>query len=345
MILLPLAVLSLSVAALAQQTAPPAQAGNPDTAAAQVKPVKITLAPGIGSKASQLEGLQWIKGNPVKIETGKVYLIEFWATWCPPCKESIPHLTELQARYADKITVIGVSSEKAETVKPFVDNMGERMDYHVAVDTQGKVTRSYSEAYNQQGIPHGFIVDQKGNIVWYGHPAEGMDYVLAEVAAGNFDPLAYARQKAEAEALNKQLSDWFNEYFAKLQSEGASEETNRIATAFIEKAHPDALLAFAWNIVIRLKDEHSKAIALTAAEKANQLTGGAEPMVLDTLATTLFANGKLNEAIATEQRAMELAQGNPQMQEVFQKRLLEFRTEMYKKTTASKGLSEKNTTK
>lgn len=323
-------VLVMSLAAFAQQTIP-FSAQEPNTVDAQQQEIKVVVPPGINKKAAPLEGLQWIKGNPVKIEPGKAYLVEFWATWCGPCRESMPHLTELQVTYGDKITIIGVSNEKVETVKSFVETMGNQMGYRVAVDTQGKVTRNYSEAYGQQAIPHGFIIDQKGNIVWYGHPSEGMDYVLAQVTAGTFDPVAYARQRAELEALNKQLTEWFNGYFSKAQSEGVSEQTDHIAAAFIEKAHPEALLAFAWNILIKLKDERSLSVALKAAEKANTLTGGKEPMVLDTYATALFENGRLNDAIAAEQKALDLSAGNPQMQEVFRKRLMEFRTMLHKR--------------
>jgi thiol-disulfide isomerase/thioredoxin len=314
--------------------AEPTAAGNtgtePNTVAAPSPDIEITLPTGIGQKAPALEGLSWIKGTPVSIEAGKAYVVEFWATWCPPCRESIPHLTELQKLYADKITFIGVSSETAEKVKPFVEKMGAVMDYRVAVDKQGKVTQNYSQAHNLQGIPHAFIVDQKGRIVWYGHPLEGMDQVLTQVAAGTFDFEAYARQKAEAEALEKQLTGWYTQYFEMLQIEGSGPQTDKIATSFIEKAHPEALLAFAWNILIKHKnDPQSLKLALAAAEKANLITAGTEPVVLDTYATALFENGKPSEAIAMEMNAIELAKGNVQMQEAFRQRLMEFKSKSY----------------
>ncbi|MCE5186928.1 MAG: redoxin domain-containing protein [Planctomycetaceae bacterium] len=294
--------------------------------------IKVTLPPGIGDKAAPLDGLTWIKGKPVKIEPGKVYLIEFWATWCPPCKEAIPHLSELQVMYTGKAAIIGISTEPVETVKPFVESMGDQMDYHVAADPEGKVIRNYSQAYNMQTIPHGFIVDAQGKIAWYGHPQEGMDMVLAQVVAGTFDPVAFARQKAEAEALNAQLSNWYVQYFEKMQSGESGPEAEQIANSFIEKAHPDALLAFTWNNLIKFKtNENARKIALKAAEKANLLTNGVEPVVLDTYATALFENGKLNEAITAEQKALQLSQMNPRMAEMFKQRLMEFKTQGFKK--------------
>ena len=56
-----------------------------------------------------------------------------WATWCPPCLKSIPHLTELQKKYKDTCIFVGVSDEPEGTVKNFVNKMGNQMDYCVAI--------------------------------------------------------------------------------------------------------------------------------------------------------------------------------------------------------------------
>jgi thiol-disulfide isomerase/thioredoxin len=57
-----------------------------------------------------LKVAKWIKGKPVqRFEPGKVYVVEFWATWCGPCRRSIPHLTELAKKFKGKVTFIGVS--------------------------------------------------------------------------------------------------------------------------------------------------------------------------------------------------------------------------------------------
>ena len=65
------------------------------------QPEEIRLQ--IGDAAPELKVEKWVKGDPVTtFEKGKVYVVEFWATWCPPCIKSIPHLTELQKQYKEK---------------------------------------------------------------------------------------------------------------------------------------------------------------------------------------------------------------------------------------------------
>ena len=92
---------------------------------------------GVGNPAPALKVAKWAKGKPVaKFEPGKVYVVEFWATWCGPCKQSIPHLTELAKKFKDKVTFTGVSvwenqdNSKSNAyvakVEKFVKDMGTR---------------------------------------------------------------------------------------------------------------------------------------------------------------------------------------------------------------------------
>src|SRR5579862_5736966 len=83
---------------------------------------------GPNSAPPPLDVKTWIKGSPVKeFLPDKTYVVEFWATWCGPCKESIPHLTELAKKYAGKATFTGVSVyEKNAPVGEFA-NYGDKV--------------------------------------------------------------------------------------------------------------------------------------------------------------------------------------------------------------------------
>ncbi len=155
----------------------------------------------VGDAAPAIQVAEWIKGEPVaSFQKGQTYVVEFWATWCGPCRRSIPHLSELQQKYGDKVKLVGVSvwEEDPSGVAPFVEKMGDKMAYTVARDlvpegadpAQGVMARSWMQAANQNGIPAAFIVDGQGRIAWIGNPIdaeEPLDGPLAEVVAGTWD--------------------------------------------------------------------------------------------------------------------------------------------------------------
>jgi thiol-disulfide isomerase/thioredoxin len=148
----------------------------------------------VGDAAPKLAVKEFVKGNPIKdLEKGKIYVVEFWATWCGPCRTSIPHLTELQKKYKDVAFIgVSISERKPEGVKPFVEEMGDKMGYRVALDDNDAMSRTWMEAAGQEGIPTAFIVNGEGKIAWIGHPLS-MDKPLDQVASGKWDLAAAAR--------------------------------------------------------------------------------------------------------------------------------------------------------
>ncbi len=167
----------------------------------------------VGDKAPPLGKGQWVQGEPItEFESGKVYVIENWATWCGPCIAAIPHINELQKKYADKgLVVIGqnVWESDPDAVKPFVEKMGEKMTYRVVMDEpsgqEGYMAKTWMEAAGQQGIPAAFVIDKEGRIAWIGHPMS-MEPVIEKVLAGNFDPKAEAEKDQKLQQISQRLN-------------------------------------------------------------------------------------------------------------------------------------------
>ncbi|MCX6921715.1 MAG: TlpA disulfide reductase family protein [Verrucomicrobia bacterium] len=147
----------------------------------------------VGDPAPKLQVGKWVQGDPVKdFSKGKAYIVEFWATWCPPCRASIPHLNETYNKFKDKgLVVIGQDCyEKDETlVAPFVKKMGDKMTYRVALDDKssdkkGQMAKTWMEAAGRNGIPSAFLVNTKGVVAWIGHPMELKEETIEDALAG-----------------------------------------------------------------------------------------------------------------------------------------------------------------
>lgn len=134
-------------------------------------------------------------------------MVEFWATWCVPCRECIPHLTALQAKYKAAIFIsVSILENDPKLVVPFVKKMGPKMGYRVAMDLippgkdgkSGLMATRWMQAAGQQGIPKAFLIDQQGRIAWVGHPLL-LEGPLQKVLAGTWDIAAEAmRMKRKA---------------------------------------------------------------------------------------------------------------------------------------------------
>ena len=153
---------------------------------------------GPGDAAPKLEIKTWLKGKEFKeFEAGKIYVVEFWATWCGPCLQSIPHLTELAKKNTD-VTFLGVGiweEQVGDNLKKFVADMGDKMDYNVAYSgNQDGMAVSWMKAAGQNGIPSAFIIKDK-TIMWVGHPMS-MDEPLAKIKSGDWD---VKKERAEFE--------------------------------------------------------------------------------------------------------------------------------------------------
>ena len=94
--------------------------------------------PRVGDVAPVLRVCEWIQGEPVsRFERGRVYVIEFWATWCGPCIFAMPHLSEVQRQYMEKnVTVIAmnVMDEDVGAARALIKRLGKTVGIRAAID-------------------------------------------------------------------------------------------------------------------------------------------------------------------------------------------------------------------
>jgi thiol-disulfide isomerase/thioredoxin len=320
----------------------------------------------IGDAAPPLQVAKWVQGDPVQaFDSNHVYIVEFWATWCGPCRASIPHLNETWQKFKDKnVIVIGqdVWEQDDSAVPGFVKKMGDKMTYRVALDdksqeTNGAMAIHWMKAAGQDGIPTAFIVNRGGKIAWIGHPLALEASVLDQILADTFDIAGYAeifekqqQEQEQRQALDQKLGkamkekNWDAAEAALTEIEKSLPESARsmvnpvrlqiligrhdYAGAYklvgsLSDAEPDnAVLQneLAWTLATaKGLDQEGLALAEKTAQRANTAAKGKEPGILDTLARVQFMNGQTNEAIATEQNAVDAA---PDESKVFLKKFL-----------------------
>jgi thiol-disulfide isomerase/thioredoxin len=186
----------------------------------------------VGDPAPSLKATKWLQGTEVKsFEKGKIYIVEFWATWCGPCIVMMPHMSEMQQEYKDKgVTFIGYTAKdpnnSAEKVAKFVDQRGPKLKYTFAFADDRDSYDAWMKAAGQGGIPCCFVVDKDTRIAYIGHPMY-LDEVLPHVVAGTWSPdaaAALAKVEKEVEGVFRAL--------------GGDPEAALKAVAEFEKAHP-----------------------------------------------------------------------------------------------------------
>jgi thiol-disulfide isomerase/thioredoxin len=124
---------------------------------------------------------------------GKVLLIDFWATWCGPCRKAIPELNEIQAKFKDDLVVVGISDENVTTVMDFMKTTA--IQYTSAIDTQARMKK----AINVRGIPHVVIISTDGIVRWQGFPLSDDEALTPAIVKQviDADPGVKARREAK----------------------------------------------------------------------------------------------------------------------------------------------------
>ena len=256
----------------------------------------------IGDPAAPLVIKDWAKGDKVDVRDGKhVYVVEFWATWCGPCRVSIPHLTEVQKKFKDKgVVIVGISDEPLAKVEPFVKEQGEKMEYVVACDDARKTSEGYMKAYGQNGIPTAFIVGKEGKVLWFGHPMADLESTLTEVVDGKYD-LATAMKRDEMRAALDEYQKLAEAGDAKAKEAGQN-------VLKLAGDNVSALKDMAFGIVAgRGGDARDFELAGQALDKAEMTAGKENAQLVGVRAILLFESGKQDEGIAVGKKAVELS--------------------------------------
>jgi cytochrome c biogenesis protein CcmG/thiol:disulfide interchange protein DsbE len=141
----------------------PVQQTDVKTKEQTAKPSVGEVSADSGYESAPSFTLQNINGESVSLSdfSGKVVILDFWATWCPPCKKEIPHFIELYEQYKDKgcaIVGIALDREGIDIVKPFVQK--NAINYPVLLP-DGRVAQAYGGI---NSIPTTFVIDSAGKI-------------------------------------------------------------------------------------------------------------------------------------------------------------------------------------
>ena len=125
---------------------------------------------------TDLDGNEWTLSQ----FKDKRVILNFWATWCPPCKEEFPHFIQLQKEYSDQLVIIGISKEEIQTQKKFAEEQGVNFILAVADDLP--------EPFNGiLSIPKTFYIDRNGVIQEYSSGYHDYNALLENAIQDDFD--------------------------------------------------------------------------------------------------------------------------------------------------------------
>lgn len=211
-----LALVMVAGTAMMLPVAPAMAADEPASEAPKAETGKLV----VGDKAPAIQVEKWLQGDEIKeFKTGHAYVVEFWATWCGPCINAMPHMSKMSKQYKDaNIHFVGVNvwernygAETLEKVTKFVKDQGSRLTYNVAYDGgDAKMANAYMKAAGQNGIPCAFLVDREGKIAWIGHPMM-LDLPLDMMAKGTWDSVKGPAAIKSAEAAMEKIYEKANE--------------------------------------------------------------------------------------------------------------------------------------
>lgn len=227
--------------------------------------------PAVGTVPPEIDAQGWYNhlGPQPSLEAfrGQTVLVEFWATWCPPCVAAWPHLQELHEEYESKgLVILGLSAEEPGVVGAFVDDKGITARVAYGSTSGGK--------YGVTGIPKTFLIAPDGKVAWHGNPSELNKGILEAALKGakprTGGPLALPVAKEYSGRLSGIAQSMAQGKLAKALQSAAAITADAKATE-AERADAQELATTIEGHVKSLSDAAAKAAASKDVQRAVSL--------------------------------------------------------------------------
>lgn len=272
-----------------------------------------------GSQAPEVRAGAWLKGEAFQsYSKHELTVIEFWGTKCGPCIDQMPHLTAMAKKYAGRVGIYGFArkegdgegEERGATAK-FVAEMGGKMDYNVALDTDdGFMRRAWMAASEIEAIPTIYLVDRGGKILLIDWDSAGVEKAIDQVLAGAFN-LEASISKFDTERLTGARNRALDEEIRSartLYEEGKRDQAlQTLGSIDVGDFKPDSGLRRLWSLIKLqiLLDEPERASAYVDELIADAIPASTRALSQIGFYTSVATNADAKRVVT---RAMEAAQ-------------------------------------